>query len=81
MALDPTEHTVDELREKVKGMDDSEELQAALETERAEKNRKTAKRAFERRIEEIRKRGKLRATAVEDATSASRRLEERLSGD
>lgn len=80
MALDPSEHTVDEIRNEVDRITDPGELRAALDAEREGKDRRTAKRAFRRRIEEIETRGTLLATAAEDASNASERLEMRMSG-
>ncbi|WP_226479991.1 electron transfer flavoprotein subunit alpha/FixB family protein [Natrinema amylolyticum] len=52
-ALDPNDHTVDELTEKLETVDDEDELQAILEAERAGQDRATAREAVHRRLEEI----------------------------
>ncbi|WP_135825670.1 electron transfer flavoprotein subunit alpha/FixB family protein [Halorussus ruber] len=51
--LDPSEHTVSELEEKLAGLDDSSELDAVLAAEQEGKDRKTATEAIRSRIEEL----------------------------
>ncbi|MFC4438421.1 MULTISPECIES: electron transfer flavoprotein subunit alpha/FixB family protein [Natrialbaceae] len=51
MALDPNDHTVDELADELETVDDVDELQAALEAEQAGRDRKTAREAIHRRLE------------------------------
>lgn len=53
MALDPAEYSVKDLREEVKGVDAPGELRDALDAERDGQDRKTAKRAIERRLEKV----------------------------
>ena len=52
-AIDPDDHTVDELRSALDDVDDTEELQAILEAEQEGKDRKTAIEAIEARIEAV----------------------------
>ncbi|MFC3958627.1 DUF2589 domain-containing protein [Halovivax cerinus] len=51
---DPSEYTVSELRETVAEVDDIDDARSLLEAERTGRNRKTARRAIERRIEHLR---------------------------
>ena len=51
MALDPDDHTVDELTEALETVDDIEEAQTILEAEQAGKDRKTAAEAIRERID------------------------------
>lgn len=51
-AIDPTERTVDELRKDVQDVDDPDELRDILDAEENGDDRKSAKEAIERRIEE-----------------------------
>ncbi|MXV62475.1 electron transfer flavoprotein subunit alpha/FixB family protein [Natronorubrum sp. JWXQ-INN-674] len=51
--LDPDDHTVDELTEKLETIDDVEELRGILEAEQAGRDRKTAHEAVHRRLEAI----------------------------
>ncbi len=51
MALDPSEYTVDELKDELDAIDDTDELAAILEAERDGKNRKTAADAIEGRLD------------------------------
>ncbi|PSP77108.1 hypothetical protein BRC81_10780 [Halobacteriales archaeon QS_1_68_20] len=67
MALDPTEFTVDELRDEVEDVDDQETLEEALDAEREGKDRKTAKAAIERRLQALRTAAEGDLTADEPA--------------
>jgi electron transfer flavoprotein alpha subunit len=51
MALDPNDHTTDELADELETIDDVDELQAVLEAEQAGRDRKTAREAIHRRLE------------------------------
>jgi electron transfer flavoprotein alpha subunit len=51
--LDPSEHTVEELKDELAGVDDPAELDAVLAAERESKSRKTAQNAIQRRIDEL----------------------------
>ncbi|AHF99858.1 electron transfer flavoprotein subunit alpha [Halostagnicola larsenii XH-48] len=53
MGIDPDEYTIDELTEELETVDDAEELNAVLEAERAGQDRKTAREAVHRRLEEV----------------------------
>jgi hypothetical protein len=53
VALDPSEHTVDELRDELEDVDDPEELEGVLDAEREAEDRKTAKEAVERRLDDL----------------------------
>jgi electron transfer flavoprotein alpha subunit len=53
VSLDPDEHTVEELREKLSGVDDLAALDAVLAAEREGKDRKTAREAIQKRIDEL----------------------------
>lgn len=53
MSLDPSDYTVDELRDELEDVDDVDALQEALESERGGKDRKTAVDAIEARIEAV----------------------------
>ncbi len=53
MAIDPEEHTVDELTEELETIDDAGELEAVLEAERAGQDRKTAREAINRRLDVV----------------------------
>ncbi|WP_368408881.1 electron transfer flavoprotein subunit alpha/FixB family protein [Halorussus limi] len=53
MDLDPSEYTVDELEEKLAAADDPAELDATLAAEQEGKDRKTAREAIQRRIDEL----------------------------
>ncbi len=53
MALDPSEHTVDELRDELDGVEDPDQLQEILDDERDGKDRKTAKAAIESRLDDV----------------------------
>lgn len=53
MGIDPDEYTTDELTEELETVDDAEELNAVLEAERAGQDRKTAREAVHKRLEEI----------------------------
>ncbi|KDE59542.1 electron transfer flavoprotein subunit alpha [Halostagnicola sp. A56] len=53
MGIDPDEYTTDELSEELETVDDAEELNAVLEAERSGQDRKTAREAVHRRLEEI----------------------------
>jgi electron transfer flavoprotein alpha subunit len=70
MRIDPSEHTVDELKAQIEDVEDVEDLWAALEAEKSGKDRKTAKKAIERRID-----------AVEDAGTADDADREAADGD
>ncbi|WP_134670697.1 electron transfer flavoprotein subunit alpha/FixB family protein [Halorussus marinus] len=68
-SLDPGDHTVDELREALTDVESPAELDAALAAEREGKDRKTAREAIEKRIDEL-------AADDEPADTASREDEE-----
>jgi electron transfer flavoprotein alpha subunit len=51
VALDPNDHTVDELEAELETLDDVEEVQTLLESEQAGRDRKTAREAIHRRLE------------------------------
>ncbi|WP_158057532.1 electron transfer flavoprotein subunit alpha/FixB family protein [Halorussus halophilus] len=51
--FDPGEHTVEELGEKLNAIEDPSELDAALAAEAEGKDRSTAKKAIQERIEEV----------------------------
>ncbi|QFU81114.1 electron transfer flavoprotein subunit alpha/FixB family protein [Natronorubrum aibiense] len=51
--LDPNDHTVDELTERLETIDDEAKLQTILEAEQAGQDRKTAREAIHRRLEAI----------------------------
>ncbi|OIB59335.1 electron transfer flavoprotein subunit alpha/FixB family protein [Natrialba sp. SSL1] len=53
MALDPDDYSVDELREELDTIDETDELQAILEAEQAGRDRKTAREAVHRRLEAV----------------------------
>lgn len=53
MALDPSEYSVKELRDEVVEIDDPGELRQVLDAEREGKDRKTARRTLERRLEAV----------------------------
>ena len=53
MALDPTDLSVRELKDRISDMDDADELRAALDAEREGDSRKTAKLALEQRINAV----------------------------
>ncbi|ELY95171.1 electron transfer flavoprotein subunit alpha [Natrialba hulunbeirensis JCM 10989] len=53
MALDPDDYSVDELREELDTIDETDELQAVLEAEQAGRDRKTAREAVHRRLEAV----------------------------
>jgi electron transfer flavoprotein alpha subunit len=50
VALDPSDHTVSELKDALVDIDDAGELESILEAERDGKDRKTAKEAIEKRL-------------------------------
>lgn len=50
-AIDPDDHTVDELTEELETIEESSELQAILEAEQAGQNRETAREAIHARLE------------------------------
>jgi len=52
-AIDPDDHTVDELTAELDTVDDEDELQAILEAERAGQDRATAREAVHQRLAEI----------------------------
>ncbi|MBZ6494103.1 electron transfer flavoprotein subunit alpha/FixB family protein [Natrinema longum] len=52
-ALDPDDHTVEELAEELETIDDEDELGAILEAERAGQDRATAREAVHRRLEAV----------------------------
>ncbi len=51
--LDPSDHTVRELKDALEDVDSANALQNILEAERDGKDRKTAKQAIERRLDEV----------------------------
>ncbi|WP_137288470.1 electron transfer flavoprotein subunit alpha/FixB family protein [Natronorubrum halophilum] len=51
--VDPNDHTVDELTDRLETIDDADELQTILEAEQAGQDRKTAREAVHRRLEAI----------------------------
>jgi electron transfer flavoprotein alpha subunit len=53
VAIDPSEHTVEELKTELETVEDAAEAEALLEAERSDKNRKTAKEAIRGRIREL----------------------------
>ena len=53
MTIDPTEHTVSDLKDAIKETDDADELEAILEAKRDGKDRKTAKEAIESRLKAV----------------------------
>lgn len=53
MDLDPSEHTIDELRDELDGMDDPEALEALREAEADGENREGAKEAIDERLESV----------------------------
>jgi electron transfer flavoprotein alpha subunit len=53
VALDPSDHTVSELKDTLVDIDDHDELEAVLEAERDGKDRKTAKEAIEKRLDAV----------------------------
>ncbi|WP_306059664.1 electron transfer flavoprotein subunit alpha/FixB family protein [Natronococcus wangiae] len=75
MALDPNEHTVDELDEELETIDDADELQAVLEAEQAGRDRKTAREAIHRRLEIVDEAGDER-DGVEEGTETEGEYEE-----
>ncbi|OLZ40292.1 electron transfer flavoprotein subunit alpha [Natrinema saccharevitans] len=52
-AIDPGDHTVDELTDELETIDDADELRAVLEAERAGQDRATAREAVRGRIEAV----------------------------
>ena len=52
-AIDPDDHTVDELTDELETIDDADELQAIFEAERTGQDRTTAREAIQGRLEEI----------------------------
>ncbi|OAQ54575.1 electron transfer flavoprotein subunit alpha [Natrinema mahii] len=52
-AIDPDDHTVDELTDELETIDDADELRAILEAERAGQDRATAREAIRDRLEAI----------------------------
>lgn len=53
MDLDPSEHTIDELRDEIEGMDDPESLEALREAEADGEDREGAKEAIDERLENV----------------------------
>ena len=53
MTIDPSDHTVDELRDEVQEIDDPDQLEAVLTREENGDDRKGAKEAIEGRLEEV----------------------------
>ncbi len=51
--LNPTEHTVDELRDQLADVDDPAELRDAYETEESNDDRSSAKEAIRKRLDEV----------------------------
>ncbi len=51
--IDPSDYTVSELKDELKGIDSAENLRDILESEEDNKDRKTAKQAIERRLDDI----------------------------
>ncbi len=64
--IDPSEYTVDELKNEVVDIESAAELNEILEAEKEGKNRKTAKEAIERRLEGVEEEEKEGVEAVED---------------
>ncbi|AGB37216.1 electron transfer flavoprotein subunit alpha/FixB family protein [Natronococcus occultus] len=73
MALDPDEYTAEELGEELDTLEDVDELQAVLEAEQASKDRKTAREAIHRRLEEL---GETGGDGVEEGTETEGEYEE-----
>ncbi|NKE36450.1 electron transfer flavoprotein subunit alpha/FixB family protein [Natronococcus sp. JC468] len=73
MALDPDEYTADELGEELETLDDVDELQTVLEAEQAGRDRKTAREAIHRRLEEL---GETGGDGVEEGTETEGEYEE-----
>ncbi|MFU8866983.1 electron transfer flavoprotein subunit alpha/FixB family protein [Natronococcus sp.] len=73
MALDPDEYAADELGEELETLDDVDEIQAVLEAEQAGKDRKTAREAIHRRLEELDETG---GDGVEEGTETEGEYEE-----
>ena len=53
MHIEPSDHTVEELKTEIEDVEDIEGLRAALEAEESGKDRKTAKAALQRRIDAV----------------------------
>ncbi|AFO56822.1 MULTISPECIES: electron transfer flavoprotein subunit alpha/FixB family protein [unclassified Natrinema] len=67
-AIDPDDHTVDELTAALETIDDADELQSVLEAERAGQDRATAREAIHRKLEEIAPASDAESDAVEGDT-------------
>lgn len=52
-AVDPTEHTVEQLKDEIASVDDPDALQEILDAEEDGENRTSAKEAIERRLDEV----------------------------
>lgn len=52
-AIDPSEHTIDELESEIETIDDPDELQSMLDAEADDKDRKGAKALIEHRLSEV----------------------------
>jgi electron transfer flavoprotein alpha subunit len=53
VALDPSDHTVSELKDAIVDVDDADEIREILDAERDGKDRKTAKEAIEKRLDAV----------------------------
>ncbi|MFW5929586.1 MAG: electron transfer flavoprotein subunit alpha/FixB family protein, partial [Halobacteriota archaeon] len=53
MEIDPSDHTVDELKQALDDVDDASVLREALEAEEDGRDRKTAREAIQRRLDEV----------------------------
>jgi len=71
MALDPSDHTVDELEAALADVDDIETLRAALEAEQAGKARKTAIAAIESRLSAVGDEGAAESSPSDEAAAAA----------
>jgi len=74
-AIDPDDHTVDELTAELDTVDDEDELQAILEAERAGQDRATAREAVHQRLAEIGADGD-ESDGVEEGTETEGEYEE-----
>ncbi|MFC3958753.1 electron transfer flavoprotein subunit alpha/FixB family protein [Halovivax cerinus] len=63
--VDPDEHTVAELRDELDAVDDLDTLSAVLDAEREGQDRKTAREAVEKRMDELREAGEVDAPETE----------------
>ncbi|MGQ3410700.1 electron transfer flavoprotein subunit alpha/FixB family protein [Natrinema sp. LN54] len=75
-AIDPDDHTVDELTAALETVDDVDELQAILEAERTGQDRATAREAVRKRLEAIGADAEGESDGVEEGTETEGEYEE-----